>query len=141
MRVVLDTNQHISAIIQPKGNPAKIIRLWRVGRLELAISPPLLDEFISVAHRPRIQLKYNLSDEDIAEYFAALRTYAIVVPGAITVEVVHDDPDDNNIIACAIDAEVDMIISGDRHLLSLHSYKGIPIVKAADFLSSFVLLR
>lgn len=105
MRIVLDTNQHISAIIQPNGNPTKIIRHWRNGMLELAISPPLLDEFISVVHRPRIQQKYNLSDEDIAEYFVALRSYAIVVPGSITVDVVHDDPDDNSVIACAIEYE------------------------------------
>ncbi len=136
MRVVLDTNQHISAIIRPNGNPAQLVQLWRIGRLELAISPPLLEEFKDVAHRPRIQQKYNLSDADIANYFAALRTYAIVVPGTITVEVVPDDPADNFVIACAVEAEADVIISGDQHLLSLTSYKGIPIIKAADFLSS-----
>lgn len=135
MRVVLDTNQHISAIIRPNGNPAQIVQLWRVGRLELAISP-LLEEFKDVAHRPRIQQKYNLSDADIAEYFAALITYAIVVPGTITVETVPDDPTDNFVIACAVEAEADVTISGDQHLLSLSFYKDIPIVKAVEFLSS-----
>ncbi len=138
MRVVLDTNQHISAIIRPNGNPAQIVRLWRTGRLELAISPPLLAEFRNVVYRPRIQQKYNLKDDDITDYLSALRTYAIAVPGTITVEAVPDDPDDNFIIACAIEAKANVIISGDRHLLSLHLYKGIPIVKAVDFLSSFV---
>lgn len=37
MRVVLDTNQHISAIIRPKGHPAQIVRLWQNGLIELAI--------------------------------------------------------------------------------------------------------
>ena len=138
MRVVLDTNQHISTMIRPNGNPAQIVKLWRIGLIQLAISPPLLEEFKTVVYRPRIQEKYNLSDAGIAEYLGLLRTFAIVVPGAISVEAVPDDPDDNIIIACAVEAEADLIISGDRHLLSLHSYKGIPIVKAADFLSSFV---
>ena len=98
----------------------------------------MLEEFEAVVHRPRIQQKYNLSNTDIAEYLERLNTFAIVVSGAITVDAVPDDPDDNIIIACAIEAEVDMIISGDQHLLSLSSYQGIPIVKAVDFLRSYI---
>ena len=68
MRVVLDTNQHISAIIRPDGHPAQIVKLWRIGLIEVAISPFILEEFEAVVHRPRIQQRYNLSDADIAEY-------------------------------------------------------------------------
>ena len=138
MRVVLDTNQHISAIIRPNGHPAQIVKLWRIGLIEVAISPFILDEFEAVVHRPRIQQKHNLSDADIAEYLEVLRTFAVLVPGTIIVNAVPDDPDDNIIIACAIEAEVDMIISGDQHLLSLGSYQGIPIVKAVDFLNNYI---
>ena len=140
MRIVLDTNQHISAIIRPNGHPAQIVKLWRIGLIELAISPFILEEFEAVVHRPRIQQKYNLSDADIAEYLEVLSTFAVIVPGAITVNAVPDDPDDDIIIACAIEAEADMIISGDQHLLSLGSYQGIPIVKAVDFLRGYVPL-
>jgi len=138
MRVVLDTNQHISAIIRPNGNPAQIVQLWHIGLIELAISPSILEEFAAVVHHPRIQQKHNLSDNDITEYLEVLRTFAILVSGTITVNAVPDDPDDNIIIACAIEAEADVIISGDQHLLSLGSYQGIPIVNAADFLSNYV---
>ena len=140
MRVVLDTNQHISAIIRPNGNPSQIVQLWHIGLIELAISPAILEEFAAVVHRPRIQQKHNLSDDDISEYLEVLRTFAILVSGTITVNAVPEDPDDNIIIACAIEAEADVIISGDQHLLSLGSYQGIPIVNAADFLSSYVPL-
>ena len=141
MRIVLDTNQHISAIIRPNGHPAQIVKLWHIGLIELAVSPFILEEFETVVHRPRIQQKYNLSDAHIAEYLEVLRTSAVLVPGTITVNAVPDDPDDNIIIACAIEAAVDVIISGDQHLLSLGSYRGIPIVKAVDFLSSYILLH
>ena len=141
MRVVLDTNQHISAIIRPNGHPAQIMKLWRVGLIELAISPVILEGFETGVHRPRIQQKYNLSDADIAEYLEVLKTFAVLVPGTITVNAVLDDPDDNIIIACAIEAEADIIISGDQHLLSLGSYQGIPIVKAVEFLSSYIPLH
>lgn len=138
MRVVLDTNQHISAIIRPNGQPSQIVQLWRIGLIELAISPFILAEFEEVVHRPRIQQKYNLSDADIVEYLEVLRTFAILVPGTITVNAVPDDPDDDIIIACAIEAEADVIISGDQHLLSLGSYQEIPIVRAVDFLSDYI---
>ena len=138
MRVVLDTNQHISAMIRPDGHPAQIVKLWRIGVIELAISPPILEEFKIVVHRPRIQQKYNLLDSDIAEYLEVLRAFTVLVPGTITINAVLDDPDDNIIIACAIEAEANVIISGDQHLLSLGSYQEIPIVKAVDFLSRYV---
>ena len=138
MRVVLDTNQHISAIIRPNGHPAQIVKLWRIGLIELAISPFILEEFETVVHRPRIQQKHNLSDADIAEYLEVLRTFAVLVPGTIIVNAVPDDPDDDIIIGCAIDSEADVIVSGDQHLLSLGSYQGIPIVKAVDFLSGYI---
>ena len=88
--------------------------------------------------RPHIQEKNNLTDTDIAEYLKVLKTFAVIVPGTITVNAVPDDPDDDIIIACAIEAEADMIISGDQHLLSLGSYQGVPIVKAVEFLSSYI---
>ena len=138
MRVVLDTNQHISAIIRPNGNPAQIVQLWRIGAIELAISPSMLEEFEEAVYRPHIQQRHNLSDADIAEYLEALREFAVMVSGVVVVDAVPDDPDDNIIIACAIEAEADVIVSGDRHLLSLGSYRGIPIVKAADFLRGYV---
>lgn len=138
MRVVLDTNQHISAIIRPNGHPAQIVKLWRVGLIELAISPFILKEFETVVRRPHIQQKNNLTDADIAEYLDILRIFAVIVPGTITVNAVPDDPDDDVIIACAIESKADVIISGDQHLLSLGSYQGIPIVKAVEFLSSYI---
>ena len=114
------------------------MKLWRIGLIELAISPFILEEFEAVVHRPRIQQKHNLSDADIAEYLEVLRTFAVLVPGTIIVNAVPDDPDDDIIIGCAIDSEADVIISGDQHLLSLTSYQGIPIIKAVDFLSGYI---
>lgn len=70
-----------------------------------------------------------------------LDTNAVLVPGIVTVNAVFDDPDDDIIIACALEAKADAIISGDQHLLSLRSYQGIPIVRAVDFLESYLLTQ
>ena len=63
MRVVLDANFLISAVISPRGTPAQILRLWEGEEFELVISPPILAELERAIHYPRIQEKYNLSEE------------------------------------------------------------------------------
>lgn len=134
MRVVLDTNQFISALIRKDGHPAQIVQAWRQGEVELVVSPTLLEEVLKVLHRPHIKNKYYLTDEEIEEYVLLLRRYALITPGKVTTKVVVDDPDDDMIIACAVEAKADYIVSGDLHLLDLKEYQGILIIRASDFL-------
>lgn len=49
-------------------------------------------------------------------------------------EIVEDDPDDNKIIECAVEGDVDYVISYNKHLLKLKEFKGIKIVKPEEFL-------
>jgi predicted nucleic acid-binding protein len=58
----------------------------------------------------------------------------VAVPGLLPAPV-SIDPDDDAVLACAVAAKADAIVSGDRHLLSLGSYDGIPIMTAADLLA------
>jgi predicted nucleic acid-binding protein len=64
---------------------------------------------------------------------AIVRKAEIVEPKAIP-RVVPSDSDDDPIVACAVEGLADLIVSGDRDLLALCSYAGIPIVRSADFL-------
>ena len=57
----------------------------------------------------------------------------IIIP-QITLEVIKEDPPDNRILECAVAGQADLIVSGNRHLLRLKSYEGIPIVRPIDFL-------
>jgi hypothetical protein len=107
---------------------------WRQGKVELAVSPSVLNEVHNVLHRPHIKRKYHLTDLDIKRYVLLLEQYALIVPGLVRVNVVLDDPNDNIIVACALEAEADYLVSGDRHLLDLGEIKGIPIVRASEFL-------
>lgn len=50
-------------------------------------------------------------------------------------KVVKDDPDDDNIIECAVEGKANMIVSGNNHLLELKEFEGIQILNPADFLS------
>ena len=49
--------------------------------------------------------------------------------------VIHEDPDDDEVLACALSARVEVIVSGDRHLRGLGSFRGIRIVTAAELLA------
>ena len=60
---------------------------------------------------------------------------AIIVEGGTDVAgTIPDDPDDEAILACAVDGLADLIVSGDRHLLDLIEFRGIPIVTVRTFL-------
>jgi predicted nucleic acid-binding protein len=56
-----------------------------------------------------------------------------VQPATIAPTVLAD-PDDDHVLACALAAKAELIVSGDRHLLHLHEYQGIPILNTADAL-------
>ena len=60
---------------------------------------------------------------------------AIVTPGQVQLSVLHEDPDDDRYLECAVEGEAEYIVSGDRHLLALPTYRGIAIVGPRAFLA------
>jgi len=77
--------------------------------------------------------RFGLSPEEIMPLLKNIRANAESVRTQSKIEVVSADPTDNVFLGCTIDGKADYIISGDRHLLELGNYEGIPIVKASDF--------
>lgn len=134
MRVVLDTNQHISAVIVPQGNPARLFQKWREGVFELVLSPSILAEIKKVLLRPRILDKYSLTKREIDGVVEALYRYAVIVAPHRRVNAIKDDPKDNMVLECAIAGRAGCVVSGDHHLLDLCQYKGIKILTAVQFL-------
>jgi putative PIN family toxin of toxin-antitoxin system len=133
MRAVLDTTQFVSALIRGDGLQGQLIHRWRREALELVTSYALLDELSAVVGRSRLRRRF--ADGALEDLMAVLNRYAVVVPGETIVRAVPDDPDDDAVLACAVEAEADYIVSGDRHLLVLGSYEGIPTLRAAEFLA------
>lgn len=68
------------------------------------------------------------------------RVASVVQPKTVradtVLDVVPDDPKDNPILACALAGKVDMVVSGDKHLLRLKEYDGILIIRPLDFLKT-----
>ena len=134
LRVVLDTNVFVSSLLSTQGLPAQVLHAWREGRYMLVTSPPIIAEIVEVLESPRISKKYLIGQEDIEHLVDLLKTDTILVPGRAAVKgSVPQDPRDEMFLACAIDANADCIVSGDRHLLDLQTLRGIPILTVNEF--------
>ena len=135
LRVVLDTNILVSGILSRKGAPAQALDAWRERRYLLVTSPSLIAEIRLVLHYPRIRDRYALTDEDIDQIIALLEHEALLVSGETKLNgAIPSDPQDEIVLACAIEGQVDMIVSGDHHLLGLGTYDTIQILTAGQFI-------
>ena len=131
----MDTNVIVSGILSRTGAPYALLNAWRERRFLLLSSPAIIAEVRAVLHYPRIHKKYPLSDEDIEQTITLLEHDALSVPGGSDVAgSVPDDPKDEMFLACALDGQADVIVSGDHHLLDLGVYRDIPIMTARQFL-------
>jgi len=135
LRVFFDTNLFVSSLLVKNGLPAQALDAWRSRRFLLVTSPAIMAEVDATLKYPRIRRKYSTTDEDVNSLLELMRTDALVVPGDADVAgSVPDDPDDEIVLAGAIDGKVDLIISGDGHLLSLKSFRDIPIITVRELL-------
>jgi putative PIN family toxin of toxin-antitoxin system len=135
IRVVLDANQFVSALLKPDSNSAQILTLVREDKVRLVLSDAILSEIAGVLLYPKIQKRHGRSPEFIAEFMRRLCSVAILTEGKLKIEEIKDDPSDNKYLECAVEGTADFIISGDHHLKSLQSFRGIRIVDPATFLS------
>ena len=138
IRAVLDTNVLISAFIIRHGAPRHIFNAWREGKFELVTSLPILQEVDDVLHRPNIQRKYALGEDDIYAYLLLLGAQAIVVPVLPDIGAVSADPKDDSVLACALVGQAQFVISGDHHLLDLGAFAGAQIVTPREFATKVV---
>jgi putative PIN family toxin of toxin-antitoxin system len=133
MRVVMDINVLVSAQIKPSSQIGLVLKHLRIGRYMLLYYPRLLDEFQQVRFRPHLMQKYHLDENEIKNtiHLMALRGQAITATTSVNV---CRDPDDNILLSLALDGQVDYIVSGDKDLLILNPFQGIPILTPAEFL-------
>ena len=132
MRLVVDTNIFISALLAGTSLPAHLMVLWREGQFDLLTAPDQLDELMRVTRYPKMRARLQpalagrLSNE--------LRDLAVVVK-QLPVVTISPDPYDNYLLAMAAAGAADFLVTGDkRDLLALKLYAGTKIITVRDFL-------
>lgn len=136
MRLVIDTNVLVSALLVGTSLPAHLVVLWREGVFDLLTSAEQLDELMRVTRYPKI--RERLTPALAGRLVNELRETAIVVKDLPTVTLCAD-PEDNYLLAMAATGAADFLVTGDKHdLLGLRLYEGTKIITVRDF---FALTR
>ncbi len=114
-RVVIDTNVFVSALIGKKGSAAdQVVRAFIEDKLEVVVSPALLDELERVLARPKIRSR--VEEARAREYFERIRRHAAVGDDPESVAAATRDSGDDYLVALARLHQVDAIVSGDLDL-------------------------
>jgi putative PIN family toxin of toxin-antitoxin system len=132
IRAVLDTNVFVSAALSKNANSPtrETLDRWKRGEFVLLICTPLAEEIIEKL------LDHRVDKEKVGDLVETLANWAewVEVP-AEKVESLLSDPDDNVIVACAVEGKANYLVTYDPHFDSLNGdYRGIKIVEAIPFL-------
>ncbi|MEA3351960.1 MAG: putative toxin-antitoxin system toxin component, PIN family [Chloroflexota bacterium] len=133
MNIVADTNIVISGLLW-HGAPHQLLDLAREQKIRLYTSPFLLAELENVLSRQKFYQRLQqakVGAEDLVWGYASLAS--VIQPKKIS-PVIYDDPDDDNVLACAVSSRADFIVSGDRHLLRLKKFDDIAILTIESIL-------
>ena len=133
MKIVIDTNVFISGIFFG-GPPSQIIQSWRKAQIQIVLTEQILEEYKRIGEE--LSRKYpSINIEPIIELFTIFGEF--VETKGIT-ETICEDPDDNKFIECAIASQSKLIVSGDKHLLTLSGYKEIEVLKPRQFVDNYL---
>lgn len=134
IRIVLDTNLFVSALLKPGSNPDIILHLVKDEKVLLLMSDSICHEISRVLTYPKIRKRLTVSDEELKFFVQLLGAVAIITPGTLNLPPIDADPDDTKYLVCAVEGHADYIVSGDHHLTDLVIYRGIRIVTPVDFI-------
>lgn len=131
-RAVVDTNVLIAAAIKPTGLCRRLLDAAVGLQWQPVLSPQLLSELETVMRRAKFRSK--LPEEAIQDFIVGLVDVAEVVADPPSTAIHTSDPDDDYLVALALAARVDVLVSGDRHLTDLAS-SSVPVQTPRDFLA------
>ena len=133
MKAILDTNVMISGIFF-SGTPYEILTAWRDRKIELIISPEILEEYRRVGE----EMEMRFPGVEIAPFLELLAIEATMVAEMPLTESVCTDPDDDKFLACAVASKSKVICSGDKALLKTNGYRGIEVLTPRSFADRFL---
>lgn len=136
MKVLFDMSAVIPMTIDVSLSTRLADRLWDAGH-EIVISPGILDEAREkLLTNPGLRKWLSKDDRELRTFLDRLPKLCLVAPGDVEIRgEVPDDPDDDHVLAAALEMAVDFIVSEDRHLLDLGTWRGIAILSRAEMMA------
>jgi putative PIN family toxin of toxin-antitoxin system len=135
IRAVVDTNVVVSGFVRanPQAAPVRVLDAWRSGAYTLVVSQPILDEVASTLQEP--YFRRRLSPTHIAADLTLLRHQAVITPLSVAVSGVATHPEDDLVLATAVSARADYLVTGDHQLQQLGTYQEVTILSPREFLA------
>ncbi|MBW2370198.1 MAG: putative toxin-antitoxin system toxin component, PIN family [Deltaproteobacteria bacterium] len=132
LKIVLDTNVLISALLKPHSNPAIIVSLILDGRVILCLSQEILAEYKGVLKRNKFK---GISKNNVKRFLQEIEKKALWVEPQESVKIIKADPGDNKFFECALTARADYLITGNIKHFSFKKFKKTEIATPYNFLN------
>lgn len=131
MKIVLDTNVYIAAALKG-GFIQDLLELSGSNQIEILTSDEILTEL-----KEKLSQKFHWSDERIDFFITTIKKGIKKIKITEKFTVIKNDPDDNKILECGVSGKADLIITSDKDLLRLKSFKNIGIIHPKTFAWTF----
>ena len=137
LKAILDSSVLVSAFLTPQGAPGQVLDAFEAGVFRMYLSREILAETAQALLRdPKLRARYGFDRKAVEAFCDGLEATSEMVADLPTVEAVPRDPKDNPIVATAMAARADYLVTGDRrHLLPLGRYEHVRIVSVREFLA------
>ena len=123
LKIVFDSNVYISALLF-KGIPGDILEIAQKDKIVLVVSEEIIAETERI-----LEDKFKWPRHNIDKFKKRLSDISENVKPGIKLSIIKERESDNRILECAVFGDANLIVSGDKHLLKLKSYKNIPIIR------------
>ena len=130
VKLVIDTNVLISILIGK--SLGKLRPMLRSGDVQLVLSPILLEEFKAVVNRPHLRAYFE--PDDVARFIRLIERTSVMAQDAPVKSAISRDPKDDYLLVLASSSRADMLVTGDKDLLSIGAFKGIRIISPSKLM-------
>ena len=135
IRVVLDANIFVSALIRPEGPPGRLLlELVEREAFELIVSPGIVEEIRRALREDAVRRYVPLTPREAEAWLSSALVRAVLVEGKSAVEVVAADPQDDEYFAASVEGAADFLVTGDKHILDVKRYGRTVVVTPRAFL-------
>lgn len=135
IRVVLDTNVVISALVKEDGAPALILSLVMNGRIQLCMTEEIFNEYSGVLSRKKFR---SLDQASVKKALLYIKQKSLWVVPSTRINIIKIDPEDNKFLECASEAKADYLITGNKKHFIMNHYEKTRTMSPRDFLYRIV---